>query len=73
MPHFTLQLYAGRSEEQKARIAEALAKAVVDSNGSSADAVSVSIEDVDPADWPALYRKITARPERLYKTPGYSM
>jgi len=73
VPHVTLQLYAGRSDAEKARIADALAKAVMESNGSSEDAVSVLIEDVDPADWPQLYRSITARPERLYKPPGYTM
>ena len=73
MPHITLKLYAGRSEAQKARIAEALTHAVMESNGSPEDAISVSIDEVEPADWPAVYRKITADPGRLYKKPGYSM
>ena len=73
MPHLSLKLYAGRTEAQKARIADALATALIESSGASEGSVSVSIEDVDPADWPQVYREITARPELLVRKPGYTM
>ncbi|UIJ45795.1 tautomerase family protein [Sphingomonas cannabina] len=74
MPHVTLKLQSGRSEADKKRLAEALAQAVTASIGSSADSISVSIEDVDPADWPEVYRReIVGRRELLFKAPGYTM
>jgi 4-oxalocrotonate tautomerase len=74
MPHAIVKLYAGRSEEQKQRIADAVAKAIMESAGSSDDAVSVSIEDVSKEDWAeAVYRPdIVAKPGALYKKPGYN-
>lgn len=73
MPHVIVKMYSGKSEEQKAAIAEAVARAVIDTAGSSEAAVSVAIEDVDPADWVERVYKpdITAKPETLYRKPGY--
>jgi 4-oxalocrotonate tautomerase len=73
MPHAIVKLYAGRSEEQKQRIAEAVTQAIMASAGSNEAAVSVSIEDIAPDDWTEkVYRPdITARPDILYKKPGY--
>lgn len=73
MPHVIVKMYAGKTEGQKAAIAEAVARAVIESAGSSEAAVSVSIEDVDPKDWvEAVYRPdILARPEALVRKPGY--
>jgi 4-oxalocrotonate tautomerase len=74
MPHVILKLAAGRSEQQKARIAEELTKAVMATTGNGEDAVSVSIEDVEPSDWAeAVYRpEILGKPGTLYKKPGYN-
>ena len=73
MPHAIVKLFAGRSEEQKRRIAEAVAQAIMASAGSTEAAVSVSVEDIAPDDWTEkVYRPdITARPDILYKMPGY--
>ena len=74
MPHVIVKLYSGRSEEQKAKLAEALARTVMDTLGYASEAVSVSVEDVEPMDWPEqVYRPdILDRPEQLYKKPGYN-
>lgn len=71
MPHVTVKMYAGRSEADKARLAEALAQAVKATMGSS-DA-SISIEDVPAADWAEhVYRpEILDKPQLLYRRPGY--
>ena len=50
MPHIIVKLYAGRSEQQKARLAKEVTKAVMASTGYGEDAVSVAIEDVEPRD-----------------------
>lgn len=73
MPHVIVKLYAGKSEQQKARIAEEVTKAIMATTGNGEAAVSVSIEDVQPSDWAeAVYRPdILDKPDTLYKKPGY--
>ncbi|MCR0981125.1 tautomerase family protein [Roseomonas populi] len=73
MPHVVVKLYAGRSEQQKARIAELVAQAIIDGAGSSEGSVSVAIEDVQPDQWTAeVYEPdIQGRQDKLYKMPGY--
>lgn len=73
MPHVIVKLYAGRSEQQKARLAAEVTKAVIAGIGSTEDAISVSIEDVEPNDWTETVYKpdIAAKPDTLYKKPGY--
>ncbi|MBC9178888.1 tautomerase family protein [Pseudoroseomonas ludipueritiae] len=73
MPHVIVKLYAGRSEQQKARIAEEVTKAIMAATGNGESSVSVSIEDVQPSDWTeAVYRPdILEKPDTLYKKPGY--
>lgn len=50
MPHVIVKLYSGKSKQQKAALAEAVTKAVVESLDYGRDSVSVGIEDVDPKD-----------------------
>ncbi|MGH7159722.1 MAG: tautomerase family protein [Acetobacteraceae bacterium] len=73
MPHVIVKLLAGRTREQKARIAEEITKAVMATTGNGEDAVSVAIEDVERKDWTELvYRpEILAHWETLFKKPGY--
>jgi 4-oxalocrotonate tautomerase len=51
MPHVIVKLLSGRSEQQKAKIADEVTKAIMATTGNDADAVSVSIEDVDRSEW----------------------
>jgi len=69
-----VKMFAGRSEEQKARIAEALTRALMEADGCAERSVSVAIEDVARADWgPAVYDvEIGPKLDRLYKKPGYT-
>ncbi|MGU3539714.1 tautomerase family protein [Methylobacterium sp. A54F] len=73
MPHVIVKLYAGRTEAQKADLAEAVARAVIASAGCSEASVSVAVEDVAPDDWRAsVYEPdILGRPDSLYRKPGY--
>lgn len=75
MPHVIVKLYSGRSEQQKQRIADEVTAAIIAATGSAAASISVSIEDVDPADWAERVYKpeIAGRPDRLYKQPGYRL
>lgn len=73
MPHVIVKLYAGRSEPQKEKLAVEITRTVMDTLGFGEESVSVSIEDVDPMDWPEkVYRPdILDKPAQLYKKPGY--
>ena len=73
MPHVIVKLYAGRSEELKARLAAAVTKAVTSTLSMGKDAVSVGVEDVTPEHWvDAVYRPdILGKARTIYKKPGY--
>jgi 4-oxalocrotonate tautomerase len=74
MPHVTVRLYSGRSEQQKARLAEAVTKALVTTLGSSEESISVGIEDIAPQDWAEKVYKpdILGKADTIYKKPGYN-
>ncbi|TPW29107.1 4-oxalocrotonate tautomerase [Martelella alba] len=74
MPHVQLKLFAGRTDEQKQKIADLLTKAVMEGAGCSEKAVSVAIEEFSPEEWPEkVYRPdILESAETLYKKPGYN-
>jgi len=74
MPHVIVKLQTGRSEQQKAKIADDVTKAVMASANCAEPAVSVSIEDVEANDWVEMVYKpdILGKPDTLYKKPGYN-
>jgi 4-oxalocrotonate tautomerase len=73
MPHVIIKMVTGRSEPQKRRIAEEVAKTVVTTAMCGEDAVSVSIEDVEQSDWDSKVfgPEIAGNADTLYKKPGY--
>jgi 4-oxalocrotonate tautomerase len=74
MPHVIIKLLSGRSEQQKSKLAEEVAKAVMTGANCTESAISVSIEDVEPNEWTEkVYEPdILGGPGKLYKKPGYS-
>ena len=74
MPHVIVKMYAGRSDEQKQRMAGDIAKAVMTALGSQESSISVAVEEFDPAVWAeAVYKPdILEKPAALYKKPGYN-
>jgi len=72
MPHVIVKLYPGRSEQQKARLAEEIVKDLVAIAKCEEKSVSVAIEEIKPKDWAEkVYRPdILNSPEKLYKEPG---
>ena len=74
MPHVIVKLYSGRSEQQKAQLAQKITQAVMDGAQCEESAVSVSIEDIAPADWvDKVYKPdIMSKQDGLYKKPGYN-
>jgi 4-oxalocrotonate tautomerase len=73
MPHVIVKLLTGRSEQQKAKIAEDITKAVMAAANCAEQSVSVSIEDVEASDWgEKVYNPdIIGKAATLYKKPGY--
>ena len=75
MPHVIVKLWPGKSERQKVRLAEAIAKDVMDVLGYGEESVSVAMEEVEPQDWAGKVYKpdIESKREQLYKKPGYDL
>ena len=73
MPHVIVKLWPGKSERQKARLAEAIVRDVMDVLDYGEESVSVAVEEVEPEDWlEEVYKPdILNKPKQLYKQPGY--
>ena len=74
MPHVIVKLYPGRSEEQKVKLADEIAKDVVAIAKCDEKSVSVAFEEIEKEDWPEkVYRSdILNKKDSLYKEPGYN-
>jgi 4-oxalocrotonate tautomerase len=75
MPHVIVKLWPGKSEQQKMRLTEEIAKDVMNVLNSGEASVSVAIEEVEFQDWAEKVYKpdILNNAEKLYKQPGYTM
>jgi len=75
MPHVIVKLWPGKSEQQKARLADAITKDVMDVLGYGEESVSVAMEEVEPQNWAEQVYKpdIVNKPGQLYKKPGYEL
>ena len=72
MPHISVKMLKGRTEEQKKRLSSALSEALIKTLGVSDTHVSVTIEDFTPVEWQDEFkREITDNKAVLYKAPGY--
>lgn len=75
MPHVIVKLWPGKSEQQKARLAEEIVQGVMKVLNYGEDSVSVAMEEVASEDWAEKVYKpdILGNPDKLYKKPGYTM
>ena len=65
MPHIAVSLYPGRDQDTKRDIAEQVADHFVSTFGFAADAVSVSIVEIQPEEFvPTIQQRY--RPDELY-------
>ncbi len=73
MPHVSVKLYPGRSQQQKTQLAEQIVKDVVAIMKCQEESVSVAMEEIQPQDWAEkVYKQdILGNWEKLYKKPGY--
>ncbi|MBD6618774.1 4-oxalocrotonate tautomerase [Komarekiella sp. 'clone 1'] len=74
MPHISVKLYPGRSEQQKVQLAERIVKDVISLLNCGEESVSLAIEEIKPEDWAEqVYEPdILNKSEKLYKQPGYN-
>jgi len=75
VPHVIVKLWPGKSEQQKALLAEKIASDVMDVLNYGEESVSVGFEEIKSQDWKDKVYKpdIQDKWEKLYKKPGYEM
>jgi 4-oxalocrotonate tautomerase len=74
MPHVIVKLWPGKSEKQKAKLADEITKVVMTVLNYGEESVSVAMEEVEPSAWmDKVYKpEILGKPALIYKKPGYS-
>ena len=74
MPHVIVKLWPGKSEKQKAKLAEEITEAVMTVLNYGEESVSVAMEEVGADHWMDMVYKpdILGKPKLIYKKPGYS-
>ena len=73
MPHITIQMYPGRDEQTKKRVAKAVLEAAAKELARGEEHFSVSVEDVPQDEWKSkVYDRDRADANTIIQ-PGYSM
>ena len=73
MPHISVKMLKGRTEEQKKALATALSEALKDTLKVGDAHISVTIEDFTAVEWQDEFKKeITDKPSAIYKAPAYN-
>jgi 4-oxalocrotonate tautomerase len=74
MPHVIVKLWPGKSEKQKAKLAEEITRAVKTVLDYGEESVSVAMEEVEADQWmDKVYKPdILGKPKQIYKKPGYT-
>lgn len=74
MPHIIVKCYKGRTPEELEAIARKIADAATAAFAAKPGSVSVSIKEVEPAEWKAVYSNEIYGPDAsLIVEPGYKM
>ena len=75
MPHVIVKLWPGKSERQKASLADKIAKDLMDVFSYGEESVSVGFEEIESQDWKEKVLKpdIQDKWGQIYKKPGYEM
>lgn len=75
MPHIIVEMYPGRDEDAKLKLAESVAENVSSQLGLRKEAVSVSIKEIPKEDWKSkVYDKVVKDENKeVYIKPGYDM
>lgn len=73
MPHLSVKMLEGRSEEQKRHLAAALVRTLTEELHCSDHYVTCTIEDYSPVEWQIIFQEeIAAKPaDVVYKKAEY--
>lgn len=72
MPHITIKMLKGRTQEQKKLASEMVAKALYEAIGCSESHISVSVEDYTPQEWQDVYAQEVENNSNLVKNANYN-
>ena len=70
MPHIEINMFAGRDDETKKKVADAIVETMMKELGCAKNHLSVSIHDVKPENWNAEI-EATVNKEELYAGEVY--
>jgi len=74
MPHVIVKLWPGCTEDQKNVLTGLITRDVMSALNKPESSVSISMEEVNPEDWPEKVYKpdILNGPGKIFKKPGYN-
>lgn len=75
MPHITVKLWPGTSEERKQQLTDRIVESATEIIGLGDESFSVSFIEVSPQDWKeqVYLPEVVNNEDKLYKKPGYKM
>lgn len=71
MPHISLKMLKGRTDEQKALAAQKLSAALCEALGCSSEHVSVEVKDYTPEEWQDVFAAEIADNKDIVQKPNY--
>lgn len=72
MPHISIKMLKGRTDEQKKMAADKVAEALYEAIGCSKDHISVTVEDYTPEEWQDVFATdVTAKQDKLFRKANY--
>ena len=71
MPHITIKMLKGRTDDQKKLAADKVAATLADAIGCNPEHISVAVEDFTPVEWQDEFRKEVTESKHIYKEPHY--
>lgn len=72
MPHISLKMLEGRTEEQKQKAAQALKTALADALNMGDHYITVTVEDFNAQEWQTVFKEeITDKPDKVFVKPNY--
>lgn len=72
MPHISIKMLKGRTDEQKLLAANKLADALCEALGCTPEHISVAVEDYTPEEWQDVFLKDIKGNKNIVKQPDYN-
>lgn len=72
MPHISIKMIEGRSEEQKQLIAKKISDGMNEAIGCGSDFISIEILEYSPEKWQKIFADDIENNTNLYQKPNYN-